>query len=86
MRRATTTMYIVPANPTNPHRIAAGAIACQGTRIKADRSSAALKCTTLGEENAAPASGDASCGLSASSVMTTNCRPISAPAAAPTMM
>src|SRR5579883_2059352 len=39
----------------------------------------------VGVPNAAPASAARSAGLAAMSVMTTNCKPISAPAAEPTM-
>jgi len=53
--------------------------------IRAETSSAALKCTIVGVTKAAPARCISLTGFSAMSVITTNCKPISAPAAEPTM-
>jgi hypothetical protein len=60
-------------------------MAFQGARSTADSSSTLLKCMTVGVANAAPTSGARTGGLSAMSVMTTNCSPTSAPAAEPTI-
>jgi hypothetical protein len=52
----------------------------------ADRRSTAPKWTTLGVEKAPPACASArAIGVSAMSVMTTNCKPMSAPADEPTI-
>jgi hypothetical protein len=58
---------------------------CQGARESAANSNAAPKWTTVGVPNAAEPSGEALVGLCAISVTTTNCKPINAPAAEPTM-
>src|SRR5690242_13648003 len=59
-------------------------IESHGARSRAQRKRTTLKWTTVGEPNAAPASGLRIC-RSAIRVMTTNCSPISAPAEDPTM-
>jgi len=53
-------------------------IDAQGARSTADRSSTLLKCMTVGVAKVSPASGERTGGLSAMSVMTTNCNPTSA--------
>jgi hypothetical protein len=58
---------------------------CQGIWTSADSKRQAPKWTTVGVAKARPASDMPACGLSAIKVMTTNCRPISAPAADPTI-
>jgi hypothetical protein len=68
-----------------PQAIAANSAPGQGTRIRAETSSTALKCTIVGVAKAAPARCMSFTGFSAISVITTNCNPISAPAAEPTM-
>ncbi len=53
--------------------------------MSAHKSNDALKCTIVGVANAALALAASFGGFSAISVTTTNCKPISAPAAAPTI-
>src|SRR4051812_19615691 len=69
-----------PSSPTPPKAQAANMALGQGTRINAEISREALKWTIVGVEKAGPASVTPLVGRSASRVMTTNCRPISAPA------
>jgi len=51
----------------------------------ADTTKAPVRCTTVGVPNAATEPGLKSCRRSAIKVMTTNCRPMRAPADEPTM-
>lgn len=79
------TAYAIPAGPTKPQGAAATAMDPQGARRTADKNNTALKWTIVGVANAAPASAARTTGLSAMSAMTTNCNPIKAPAAEPTI-
>src|SRR5215470_12946025 len=79
MRRATSTQYATPPRPTRPQTIAKALVACQGTRRTADKKSTTLKWTIVGVANAGPAWSACAGGLAATSVITTNCNPISAP-------
>src|SRR5689334_7672769 len=66
-------------------RVAKLVIECQGARERADTSNTAPKWTTVGVAKAGPASSAWTGGRSATRVITTNCNPMSAPAAEPTM-
>jgi hypothetical protein len=80
-------MYL-PSLPTISTDLQASAAAVtlgQGARSKADTSRMALKWMMVGVEKTGPATAIMGDGFSAIRVMTTNCRPISAPAAPPTI-
>jgi len=68
-----------------PQILAMSTILCQGARINADKNSTVPKCTIVGVPNAALAAPVPACARSATSVRTTNCNPIKAPAAEPTI-
>jgi hypothetical protein len=69
-----------------PHEPATRPIPSQGALRIADKRRTAPKWTTLGVANALPArSSTCEAGRSARSVITTNCKPIRAPADEPTI-
>src|SRR5262249_62415420 len=75
----------IPAATIRPQRAAQGLQEPKGAGRTAESSSTLLKCITCGVAKVAPASGERTGGLSAMSVITTNCSPTSAPAAEPTI-
>ena len=68
-----------------PHSTAGAVIARHGASSSPANTSVRLKCMTVGLANAAPAAAVSSDTRPATSVMTTNCNPMSAPAAPPTI-
>jgi len=75
-----------PTETQQPPEPAAGAIPCQGALRTPASSSTAPKWTMVGVANASPAcAAPFPMGMSAMRVMTTNCKPISAPADEPTI-
>jgi len=82
---ATMMIYTTPLMPMRPTIAATDAASCHGAHRTAARSNTAPKWTIVGVANAGPASAARGGDLSAMSVMTTNCNPVSAPADEPTM-
>jgi hypothetical protein len=78
-------MYTTATAPMNPHNTVARLSESQGARRSADTSKTTLKCTMVGVEYTAPTWAARTGGRAAISVMTTNCSPINAPPAEPTM-
>src|SRR5665213_1817033 len=87
-RRATLSTYSIPAAPNTSTTVATCAPLGQGALSMAERSSAAQKCTTIGDPNAAPPASPAvpESGDSAMSAITTNWSPVSAAPADPMIM
>jgi len=78
-------LYTSPPTPQIPRATESGPSAGHGALMIADTSRANVRCTTVGVPNALSDAAVARWRLSARRVMTTNCRPMSAPPDDPTM-